>query len=410
MINRRRFIQTTLAVLASTPALSLVGAEQSTAVASAAPTPGLPLVTAPTWDGVVIVWAVDAPSTGWVEFGESEALGQIAHGAVDGLRPFDDRVISVALRGLRAGAKYFYRTVTVPVNFPNQYKMLRGTALVSPVYSFTLPGARATAKIAVWNDTHQQDDSLQAVQKLTYEFAPSLLVWNGDVVGDQFMHEKDFTAAVLRAGQGMDPASSRPLLFARGNHDVRGAAARRLPSYLPKPLEHGYQNLLRLGPVGIIVLDTGEDKEGPQFYADLGEWALYREAQKSWLESAVKNPLFKDAPHKIVFCHIPLRWQSPADKGDWCPDGDKRWSPLLAEAGVSAVISGHTHQFWHAAPDTTHPFHQIVGGGPQTKSTNWSPTPATVIKLEADQKFLSLEVVEADSRQKLLSLILPAQI
>ena len=409
MLNRRHFIQTSLAALASTQVLPLAAAEQSQPIAAPVGlTPGLPLVTAPTPDGVAVVWAVDAPATGWVEFGETDALGQIARGAVDGLRPFDERVISVAFRGLRAGAKYFYRTVTVPVNFPNQYKMSRGTALVSPVFSFTLPGAGATAKIAVWNDTHQQADSLSAVQKLTDEFAPSLLVWNGDVVADQFMQEKDLTSAVLRAGKDMDPASTRPMLYARGNHDVRGALARQLPRYLPKPLEHGYQNLLRIGPVGIIVLDTGEDKEGPQFYADLGEWANYREAQKNWLESAVQNPLFKDAPHKIVFCHIPLRWKKPEDKGSWCADGDARWSPIIARAGVQAVISGHTHGFWHDAPNAERSFHQIVGGGPQTKSTNWSPTPATVIKMEADEKSLSIEVVEAGSRKNLLALQLKA--
>ena len=409
MLNRRHFIQASVAALASAGVLPLAAAAPAqTAAAPNSPAPNLPRLTAPTPDSITVVWAVAGPSTGWVEYGDSDALGQIAHGPVDGLRPFDGRVLSVPLRGLRAGAKVYYRTVTVPVNFPNQYKMSRGAAEASPIYSFTLPGAGATAKIAVWNDTHQQEDALQAIQKLTDEFAPELLVWNGDVVADQYMHESDLVSAVLGAGPHRDPASTRPLLFARGNHDVRGALARKLPDYLPRPLGHGYQNLLRLGPVGIIVLDTGEDKEGPQFYADLGEWAHYREAQKVWLETAVMNPLFTGAPHKILFCHIPLRWKKPEDQGAWCPDGDARWSPILARAGVQAVISGHTHGFWHDAPTAARPFHQIIGGGPQTKSTDWSPTPATVIKLEADEKTLSLEVVEAASRRSLLSLKLPS--
>jgi 3',5'-cyclic AMP phosphodiesterase CpdA len=197
-------------------------------------------------------------------------------------------------------------------------------------------------------------------------------------------------------------------LYSRGNHDVRGALARRLPEFMPRALEHGYQNVLRMGPVGIVVLDTGEDKEGPQFYGDLGEWALYRERQRKWLEQAVKDPLFREAPHKIVFCHIPLRWKSPASAGSWCGDGDQRWSALLAGAGVKAVFSGHTHEFWHGEPTADRPFHQIVGGGPQTKATKWSPTPATVIQLVADEKALGIEVVEAAARTSLLSLRLEA--
>lgn len=410
MLNRRHFVQTSLAALAATQAASLSALAQTnvTPAAPVVPQPALPMVTAPTPDGAVIVWPVDAPSTGWVEYGGTGALGQTARGAVDGMRPFDERVLSVPLRGLRPGAKVFYRTVTVPVGFPNHYKMTRGEPVVSPTYSFTLPGPGATAKIAIWNDTHQQADTLQAVQKLTDEFAPGLLVWNGDVVRDQFMLEQDITASFLRPGEGIDPASGRPMLFARGNHEVRGAVARRLPSYVPKPLPQGYQNLVRIGPVGILVLDTGEDKEGPQFYADLGEWASYREAQKAWLESAIKDPLFQSAPHKIVCCHIPLRWMQPDAEGEWCPDGDRRWSAVLARAGVQAVFSGHTHRFWHVAPDASRPYHQIIGGGPQTKSTNWSPTPTTVIKLEADEHSLSVAVVEAASRNELLALKLKA--
>ena len=401
-MNRRHFVQVSLAALASTQLGTVAALGQP--VPPEAPKPGSPLITAPTPDGVVIVWPVDVPSTGWVEYGETEALGNVARGAVDGLRPYDGRAIFVTLTGLRGGARVFYRTVTVPVNFPNHYKMTRGTAMVSPTYSFTLPGPGPTAKVAIWNDTHQQPDTLPAVQELTEEFAPDLLVWNGDVVADQFMAENDLVNSFLRPGNGVEPASIRPMLFVRGNHDTRGAVARHLPGYVPKPLTNGYQNLLRVGPVGIIVLDTGEDKEGPQYYADLGEWANYRQAQKVWLESAIKHPLFKSAPHKIVCCHIPLRWKQPDEAGAWCPDGDERWSPLLARGRVQAVFSGHTHQFWHSAPTATRPYHQIIGGGPQTKSTNWSPTPATVVKLEADKKTLSVEVVEARSRSQLLSL------
>jgi 3',5'-cyclic AMP phosphodiesterase CpdA len=193
------------------------------------------------------------------------------------------------------------------------------------------------------------------------------------------------------------------MLFSRGNHDVRGPGARHLQAYFPKSLGSGYQNLLRIGPVAIIVLDTGEDKEGPQIYGDLGEWALYREAQKGWLENAVRDPLFKKAPHRIVFCHIPLRWKSPQHSGDWCQDGDNRWSPVLAKAGVSAVISGHTHEFWCDSPNAARPFYQIVGGGPQTQSTDWSPTPATVTLIEADQTALTIRVIEADSWKVLVS-------
>ncbi len=416
MNNRRHFLQASLAAIAATPVLS-TRAQDAPKIEPAQPepppapeikAPGLPMVTALRQDGVSIVWGVSTPSTGWVEYGETPELGKKAYGTVDGLRPFDPRVIAIPLDGLKPGATIHYRTVTAPIDFPNQYKMTRGEPVVSPTYSFNLPGPGSSTKIAVWNDTHQQIDTLAAVRKLTEEFAPSLLVWNGDVVADQFMLEEDLTETFLYPKSASGFASSRPLLYSRGNHDVRGAVARDLPAYMPRAMDHGYQNLLRIGPVGILVLDTGEDKEGPQFYGDLGEWALYRKRQLAWLEQGVNDPLFKDAPHKILFCHIPLRWKDPKSKGSCCSDGDQQWSAVLAKAGVKAVFSGHTHEFWHDEPKADRPFHQITGGGPQTKSTNWSPTPATVIQLSADEKTLTIEVTEAASRNQLLSLKLDA--
>lgn len=411
MNNRRHFLQASLAAIAAAPVLSSRAQESVQPETPPAPEikpPGTPMITGLRQNGVTIVWGVSTPSTGWVEYGETPELGKKAFGAVDGLRPFHPRVISVPLENLKPGATIHYRTVTAPIDFPNQYKMKRGEPVVSPTYSFTVPGAGPSTKIAVWNDTHQQADTLEAVRKLSDEFAPSLIVWNGDVVADQFMEEEDFTGTFLyqKPACGADP--DRPLLYSRGNHDVRGAVARDLPAYMPRAMDHGYQNILRAGPVGILVLDTGEDKEGPQFYGDLGEWALYRERQREWLDKAVQDPLFKDAPHKILFCHIPLRWKEPDSKGSWCPDGDKRWFATLARAGVKAVFSGHTHQFWHGEATPERPFHQIVGGGPQTTSTKWSPTPATVIQIVADEKTLSIEVTEAVSRNNLLSLKLEA--
>lgn len=50
----------------------------------------------------------------------------------------------------------------------------------------------------------------------------------------------------------------------------------------------------------------------------------------------------------------------------------------------------------------------VQGRAAQTKSTEWSPTPATVIQITVDEKTLAIEVTEADSRNTLLSLKLEA--
>lgn len=369
-----------------------------------APRPGVPTVTALTQDCASVAWGVACPCTGFVEYGPTPELGRVAYGARDGLRPYDTTGLALRLTGLTPGRRVYYRTVTAPIRFPNHYSIRRGEAVASPVFDFLPPAAGDSAKIAVWNDVHQQPKTLEALAGATDAFAPDLLVLNGDFVADQFSKEKDFGGTFFGLDSGSPAWPRRPVCFVRGNHDARGPLAREISRFSPRPEPAGYQGLLRLGPVAILRLDTGDDKEGPGVYGDLGDFAAYREEQRLWLEQAVRTPAFASAPFKVLFCHIPLRWKHPDAKGDWCADGDGRWSPVLARAGVRAVISGHTHEFWHSAPQSGRPFHQVVSGGPLLTSNGWSPTPACLVTLEASPARMRLRVVEAVGGKEHLNL------
>ena len=411
-INRRDFLTTPLAAGALTALAAAVGGAEAPAVADkqmdaqVAP-PDSPTVYVQGDDAVSITWGVHELCTGSVEYGPTEGLGLIASGSVDGLRPLDDTVISVLLKGLTPGQRIYYRAVTAPIHFPNHYKIRRGEAIASPVLEFTLPSATQQGlKLAVWNDTHEQAETLAALREATAVFAPDVLLINGDVPKDQFMHEKDLANGFLNSARNV--VGRWPVIFVRGNHDTRGLAARSLPRFSPKPRPEGYVNVLRYGPLGIIVLDTGEDKDGAATYGGLLDFVAYRQVQRQWLERAVAEPRFADAPFRLVFCHIPLRWKDPANHGSWCADGDSRWSRLLGQAKVHAVISGHTHEYWHDAPTPARPFHQVTGGGPQLHSTAWSPTPATITQVVVEKESLSLRVLEIRSGKEHLHLQLSA--
>src|SRR5688572_14883657 len=108
-MDRRRFLQVSGGALAAGVVKEMGAAEvqkveESFAVASA------PVLMNASAEGVTVTWAVKGLGTGWVEYGESEKLGMRADGLVAGMRPLSDKVISVALEGLKPGTKYFYRT------------------------------------------------------------------------------------------------------------------------------------------------------------------------------------------------------------------------------------------------------------------------------------------------------------
>ncbi|MCC6163408.1 MAG: fibronectin type III domain-containing protein [Acidobacteria bacterium] len=95
---------------------------------------GAPVVQAPTGTSAAVAWAVNDTSTGWIEYGETEELGQVAFGTNEGLQPLDAFVHKVRIEGLQPGTKYFYRTVSVPIAFMGPYDIRRGRPFESATH------------------------------------------------------------------------------------------------------------------------------------------------------------------------------------------------------------------------------------------------------------------------------------
>ncbi|RYG24347.1 MAG: metallophosphoesterase, partial [Burkholderiales bacterium] len=288
----------------------------------------------------------------------------------------------------------FYRVHAVPVTFETAYKVHRGEPVVTAPRSFrTLNPAAATASFTVWNDTHQNKETVRKLIALHSKEPGDFLMWNGDITNDVTTEQLLIDEYLNPAGEAY--ADSTPLFFSRGNHDVRGEAARLLSGYAPG-LGGAYHYVFRHGPVGCVVLDTGEDKpdETPT-YAGLNDFAAHRTAQRQWLERAIQDPAFSSAPFRIAIMHIPLFWDGdvPANwpsvwgghHGWICEDGRKKWHDLLEKAGVRLVISGHTHRSAWFPPNAEHSYAQLTGGGPK-------PEQATTIRVQADAKKMQVRV------------------
>ncbi|MBT3295746.1 MAG: hypothetical protein HN919_08000 [Verrucomicrobia bacterium] len=300
---------------------------------------------------------------------------------------------------LVAGQDIYYRVVGESLAYANAYRITRGAPFHTAVRKLQMPHEEwESVTLAVINDTHGQKETLPPLATLVEEVDPDILVWNGDVCR-QFNEDDDPHAILLRPGaDGSTPscggwASSRPLLYVPGNHDVRGLRARELPSIFP-PGPHPelpYNTALRFGPIALIGLDSGEDK--PDAHPVFGGTAAYephRLRQADWLATQLARPEIASAPFRIAFCHIPLRGLPGQDDGTnldgaarFCGQGAELWLPQLKAAGFHAIVSGHTHQWRYDQPTEEHPITQVVGGGP-------SPETATLIVIEASQAELTI--------------------
>jgi predicted phosphodiesterase len=380
-MKRREFLKVSSlsAVLAGTGSVApLLAAESPTVFAFASQ----PMLQNPTPDGITVVWIVKSFATGWVEYGETESLGQRSNGGVQGLNPLNGRLLKVRLNDLRPGTKYFYRVHSCPVDFKNAYDIQRGEVMSTPIRQFTtINPAAHTTSFSIINDTHEVQETLQGLGALLKANPTESLIWNGDIFND-IHSEQQLVERVFSPG-GQAFATEMPLIPVRGNHDVRGSQARLLDQYFDLPSGLWYYTL-RQGPVAFVVLDTGEDKpDNHPVYAGLNDFASYRTTQQQWLRQALQRKEFRSAPFRVALLHIPLIWKDYADPGDFCSDGKAKWHDLLVQAKVQIIISGHTHEVGWFAAGSEAPYAQLVGGGPK-------PAAATLIQGHADRRELRL--------------------
>ena len=406
-MDRRRF-------LAALPAAGLAPAlprAQLGAVAFVPPdqTTGLlqspPVVQHLTATGFMVSIRVARLSTAWVEWGlDPVKLDHKAVSSQGGLIDADATSLTVPVlfpEPQPGGTTVHYRVCAQPLTYASAYKLARGDTETTEVRALRIPDpAAASVRVAIINDTHENPETLAKLPGRIDAAAPHLLVWNGDTCND--FDAKDAPAAILLTpGAAADNpsgggwASTRPLWFVAGNHDVRGERAREITDILaPGPVrELPWNFALRDGPLALIGLDTGEDKpDAHPVFAGTAAYEPYRERQAVWLKEALARPEIANAPFKVAVCHIPLRGEAGDNPGTsvqgyagFSGFGAKLWLPLLREAGVRVIVSGHTHDWRIDDPTADQPFYQVVGGGPQ-------PARATLTVIEVTSETLSVRI------------------
>lgn len=407
-MDRRNF----LSAAGALPMVGVVGgigafAEEEKAVgeftAGSGPGPiftGSPVVCGPAADAITILHPVARYATGWLEYAVEDGPFQRVDAIANGLMQLDPHVLKFKLPALPAGKSIHYRITGRSVGWFQVREFYHGQIMpgdpqTTPEYSFrTLSPAADKTQFVVWNDTHENSETLHALHKLTAEARPDFLLWNGDQSND--IHYDEKMAGQYLMPEGLTIADRWPLAYVRGNHDVRGPAARSLPRFTGTPGDRYYYGF-RSGPVAALVLDTGEDKpdENP-LLGGITNFAAMRREQTAWLESAVKEPWFRDAPFRVLFCHIPLWWRGVdpnAIVGVCSKPCRDAWSPILREVSVKVVISGHTHDFAWMPAKEGQPLNQLIGGGPKPEFATIIHGSATRDKLQLTMKKLDGTVV-----------------
>ncbi len=361
----------------------LFGSATLLCASSASPFLTQPYLQNPTQRSVCVMWQTKGPAYGWVEYGRNDTLGMKADTVTDGMRNANTTLHKVHLAPLEPGVTYYYRACFKPILKFAPYKVEFGDSVYSETYRFqSIADTAPEISCVIFNDLHNNYPLFSRLCGALGNRDCQFSIFNGDCISDPQSRSAVLDALVVY-NKGI-AAYSRPPLYIRGNHEIRGAFARELKGLFDFP-GNEYFFAMTAGPVRFLFLDCGEDKsDDHREYSGLNDFAGYREKQKEWLNKEVASEAFLRAKHRVLVHHIPL--YNHDDRGI-SVFSRASWSPVLDSVPIDVAISGHTHR--HAfmpAERAGNRYPVLIGGGSKVES-------ATVIVLSATEERLHIAVL-----------------
>ena len=203
--------------------------------------------------------------------------------------------------------------------------------------------------------------------------AIDLLILNGDVIdhsGDPSKFDNVYEICAQLTGGEI------PVIFSRGNHDMRGNFAERFAEYTPSHLGRTYYTF-RLGGLWGLLLDCGEDKpDGHDAYGHTICCHAFRKRQTRFLKELIarKEEEF-EAPGvhtRLVIAHNPFTeiLESPFDIEQ---ELYQEWTDLLgAHVHPHLILCGHDHALevrlpGHEKDHHGQPCPVVIGADPRTE-------------------------------------------
>lgn len=335
-------------------------------------------------DGKVsISWFTNVPVHAWVEFGSTKELETKITPLIGGQAIANNKHHKVLIEDLTPGKTYYYRVVSREITHYGAYKKEFGNTAYSDIYSFTVPGKNSDFTAVIFNDLHKRKKLLDKLMEIIDDIPYDLAFFNGDCIDDP-RNEADALDYLSYINDKVG-ASSIPVFFIRGNHEIRDAWSVELNNVIDYVGGKTYGAFTWVD-TRFVMLDCGEDKpDSTWVYYGLNEFEEFRKEQAVFLETEIKSEEFKKAKKRILLHHIPIYAREQVRYNP----GNDLWHPLLQAAPFEVALNGHTHRYAFLPKGVqANNFPVVVGGGDKVEN-------ATVIIINKKDDSMNLKAIKA---------------
>ena len=249
-------------------------------------------------DRYIITVAVNEPCTMWVRIGDREYFddsnGILRTASLTHKVEFPAKVLDEA----KEYTLYFRKVIERKPYFSQMDEVGEFSAKFRPLEGDSI-------RIFHIADAHNRVAGPVNAAKADGEH--DLLVLNGDIPNHSGNIEY-FAAIHCIAGE--ITKGEYPVIFSRGNHDMRGIYAENIQDHTPTDNGKSYFSV-RIGSLWALVLDCGEDKpDGNDEYGHTICCADFRRRQTEYIEKIISDSaneyLADGVKHRIIISHIPF--------------------------------------------------------------------------------------------------------
>lgn len=192
-------------------------------------------------------------------------------------------------------------------------------------------------------DTHGQVEEPVSAAKTYGDI--DLLILNGDIPNSS--ESVNDILVVYKIAEAIT-GGNIPIIFSRGNHDLRGEKAELFADCTPCDNGNSYYTV-RLGDIWMLVLDCGEDKADDRIeYGHTICCHDFRLRETAFIESVIANAeneyLADGIKRKIIIAHDPFTFPK---KPHFNTEEKiyRHWAELIREnIKPDMMLCGHTHQ------------------------------------------------------------------